>query len=67
VAESQQEGRVVGFQNIEPFARYTHAFDHVGVVETYVELSCRRRGIGRRLFKVTFEVARDKGYKKLFT
>ena len=60
-------GRIVGFQSMEPFATYTRAFDHVGVMGTYVDLSCRRQGIGRRLFEATFEAARRKHYEKLFT
>jgi ribosomal protein S18 acetylase RimI-like enzyme len=34
---------------------------------TYVDLSCRRQGIAKRLFAATFEMARDKGYEKIFT
>jgi L-amino acid N-acyltransferase YncA len=60
------DGRVVGFQNVEPFASYTHAFDHVGVIGTYVDLELRRRGIGSRLFAATFDAAQRKGYEKLF-
>jgi len=67
VATRRQDGKVVGFQSMEPFASYTHAFDHVGVMGTYVELSLRRQGIARRLFEVSFEVAREKGYEKIFT
>ena len=67
VATRRQDSKIVGFQSMEPFASYTHAFDHVGVLGTYVELSLRRRGIARRLFEVTFEVARGKGYEKIFT
>lgn len=59
--------QIVGFQSMEPFATYTHAFDHVGVMGTYVELSHRRMGIGSALFGATFEEARRKQYEKLFT
>jgi L-amino acid N-acyltransferase YncA len=59
--------KVVGFQSMEPFATYTHAFDHVGVLGTYVDLSCRRQGVGRNLFRTMFEAAHCKGYEKLFT
>lgn len=52
---------------MEPFATYTHAFTHVGVLGTYVALLYRRQGIGRSLFRATFEAARCKGYEKLFT
>jgi L-amino acid N-acyltransferase YncA len=58
---------IVGFQSMEPFATYTHAFDHVGVMGTYVDLSCRRTGIGSALFEATLEEARRKEYEKLFT
>jgi len=55
----------MGFQNVEPFADYTHAFDHVGIIGTYVALDRRRRGIASRLFAATLSAARDQGYEKL--
>lgn len=67
VAEDSRDHRAVGFQNLEPYATYTQAFDHVGVIATYVDLGCRRRGVGGRLSEVTFESARGKGYEKVFT
>lgn len=67
VAVRRQDQKVVGFQSMEPFATFTHAFDHVGVIATYVDLSHRRRGVARRLFAATFEAARRKGYEKVFT
>ena len=67
LAESRPDGRVVGLQTMEPFAAYTHAFDHVGIIATYVDLGCRRQGIGRQLFEATFAAARQKGYEKIFT
>jgi len=67
VAVSPADGQVVGFQSIEPFAAYTHAFDHVGVPGTYVDPAQQRRGIARSLFAATFEAARRKSYEKLFT
>jgi L-amino acid N-acyltransferase YncA len=66
VAVSQPDGAVVGLQVVEPFATYTHAFDHVGVIGTYVDLDRRRQGIASRLFDHTLSEARDKGYEKLF-
>jgi L-amino acid N-acyltransferase YncA len=67
VAVRQVDGRVVGFQSMEPFANYTHAFDHVGVLGTYVDLECRRQGIATALFQATFAAAVRKGYEKIFT
>jgi L-amino acid N-acyltransferase YncA len=67
VAQMPGEDKIVGLQTMEPFAGYTHACDHVGVVATFVDLEYRRRGIGRRLFEATFDTARQKGYEKIFT
>jgi RimJ/RimL family protein N-acetyltransferase len=52
---------------MSPFARYTHALDHVGVIGTYVDLGSRRQGIAKSLFPATFEAAQRKGYEKIFT
>jgi L-amino acid N-acyltransferase YncA len=67
VAVRTSDRQVVGFQNLEPFATYTGAFDHVGVVATYVDLECRRLGVARQLFAATLAAARRKRYEKIFT
>jgi len=67
VAVAPEAGQIVGFQSMEPFANYTRAFDHVGVLGTYVAENYRRRGVARRLFEETFAVARERGYEKIFT
>ena len=67
VAVSTADDLVVGFQSLEPFAAYTHAFDHVGVPGTYVSMTRHRQGVARTLFAATFAAARRKGYEKLFT
>jgi L-amino acid N-acyltransferase YncA len=67
VAVRTSDDTVVGFQSMAPFATYSRAFDHVGVIGTYVDLGSRRQGIAKRLFPVTFEAARRKGYQKIFT
>ena len=67
VAIRQADRRLVGFQSMEPFATFTGAFDHVGVLGTYVELSLLRRGIAHRLFEATFDAGPRKGYEKIFT
>lgn len=67
VAVRQTDQQIVGFQSLEPFASYTRAFDHVGVVGTYVDLLQRRQGIASQLFAATFASARQKGYEKIFT
>jgi L-amino acid N-acyltransferase YncA len=67
VAERLTDGVLVGFQSMEPFATYTQAFAHVGVIGTYVDLECRRQGVAGRLFQATFPAARAKAYEKLLT
>jgi L-amino acid N-acyltransferase YncA len=67
VAERTVDRVIVGFQSMEPFATYTQAFAHVGVIGTYVALDSRRRGIASRLFEATFVAARAKAYEKLLT
>jgi L-amino acid N-acyltransferase YncA len=66
VAESTEDRTVLGFQNVEPFATYTRAFDHVGVIGTFVDLDHRRQGVSAQLFLATFDAAEQKGYRKLF-
>ena len=67
VAVREPYRTIVGFQVLEPYASYTRAFDHVGILGTYVDLDLRRQGIARRLFAATFDAAREKGYEKIFT
>ncbi|MEM7031703.1 MAG: GNAT family N-acetyltransferase [Chloroflexota bacterium] len=67
VAVDQDHDQIVGFQSMDPFATYTHAFDHVGVVGTYVDLAQRRKGIAKHLFETTFEAAKALDYQKIFT
>lgn len=65
VAESDSS-MIAGFQNVEPFASYTKAFDHVGIIGTFVDARFRRQGVAKQLFQLTFERAKEKGYEKLF-
>ena len=67
VAVRASDQRIVGFQILEPFANYTHAFDHVATLGTYVDLELRRHGIASRLFAATFAAAEMKGFEKIFT
>ena len=67
VALRTSDRQIVGFQSMEPFAEFTRAFDHVGVLGTYVAHASRRQGVATRLFEATFAAAREKGYEKIFT
>ncbi len=66
VAEDDQGKNIAGFQTIEPFANYTRAFDHVGIIGTYVDASFRRQGVASALFQASFAAMNTKGYEKLF-
>ncbi len=51
VAECRSDGSVIGFQSMKPFPdQYTHAFDHVGVIGTWVDVNYHRQGVAKRLF-----------------
>jgi L-amino acid N-acyltransferase YncA len=67
VAVNRADNTVVGLQNVEPLASYTRAFDHVGVIGTFVQLGLRRQGIATKLFDATLSAVLAKGYEKLFT
>ncbi|CAK1838297.1 L-amino acid N-acyltransferase YncA [Vibrio crassostreae] len=66
VAVNETTNQLLGFQNIEPFATYTKAFDHVGIIGTYVDANSRGQGVAKQLFDYTFKAAKAKGYEKLF-
>jgi ribosomal protein S18 acetylase RimI-like enzyme len=61
---AELEGRIVGFQTIEPFAAYTPAMDHVGIMGTFVHADFRGQGIGRQLAEASFKFAQETGYEK---
>ena len=66
VAQQPQGGRLLGFQTLTPFADYTQAFDHVGIMGTFVDMDYHRQGIAAQLFRATYQAARPLGYKKIF-
>ncbi|GAK50117.1 histone acetyltransferase HPA2 and related acetyltransferase [Candidatus Moduliflexus flocculans] len=66
VAELRDRAEIVGFQSLDPFAPYTHACDHVGVIGTYTALTHHGKGIGQQLSQATFAAAKTRGYEKIF-
>ncbi|MDN2665475.1 GNAT family N-acetyltransferase [Vibrio sp. 14N.309.X.WAT.E.F5] len=66
VAVNEATSQLLGFQNVEPFATYTKAFEHVGIIGTYVDANSRGQGVAKQLFDYTFKAAKAKGYEKLF-
>jgi L-amino acid N-acyltransferase YncA len=68
VAERVEDQTIVGLQDVAPFGDgSTHAFDHVGVIASFIDLKLRRKGIGKQLFQATFDTAKKRGFEKLFT
>lgn len=72
VAEEAEPGvtdarRIVGCQELTPFVAESRAFDHVGVMATFVALDRHRRGIAARMFAASYEAGRQAGYEKIFT
>jgi len=61
---AELDGHIIGFQTIEPFATYTSAMDHVGIIGTFVHADFRGQGIGRQLAEASFKFAQEKGYEK---
>lgn len=61
---AELDDRIVGFQSIEPFAAYTPAMNHVGIIGTFVHADFQGQDIGRQLAEASFKFAREKGYEK---
>jgi RimJ/RimL family protein N-acetyltransferase len=62
---AEVDGRVVGFQSLDLWSRYTDSFDHVGVVGTFILPEWRRKGVGRLLAEHTLDFARANDYEKI--
>ena len=62
---AEVDGHTVGFQSLDLWARYTDAFDHVGVMGTIILPEWRRKGIGRYLAENMLDFARANGYEKI--
>lgn len=62
---AEVEGRVVGFQSLDQWIKYTDSFDHVGSMGTIVRPEWRGKGIGRQLAQYTLDFARAHGYEKI--
>jgi RimJ/RimL family protein N-acetyltransferase len=62
---AEVEGRSVGFQTLDLWAKYTSSFRHVGSMGTIILPEWRQRGMGRRLAAQTLEFAHASGYEKI--
>lgn len=64
VAVSQADGALVGLQDVVPLSSEA-TFAHVGAISTFVALAVHGRGVGLRLSEVTFQAARQQGFRKI--
>jgi ribosomal protein S18 acetylase RimI-like enzyme len=64
---AERDGKVLGFQNISLFAKWSESMSHVGNILTLILKEHRNQGIGGMLAEKTLEFARHNGYEKIST
>ena len=64
IAVLPTEGRVVGFQGLQPFPAHTSAWAHIGIIGTFVDEAFRRQGVSKRLFAATLQAAPARDTRK---
>lgn len=57
--------KIVGFQSLDLWVKFTDSFDHVGVIGTFILSEWRGKGIGYHLANHTFDFARANDYEKI--
>jgi len=62
---AEMKDKIVGFQSLDLWAKYTDSFDHVGVLGTFILPEWRQKGIGTKLTKNTFDFSRRNNYEKI--
>ncbi|UCG68405.1 MAG: GNAT family N-acetyltransferase [Thermoplasmata archaeon] len=62
-----KNGKIVGFQDISLFAKWSKSMNHVGNILTLILKEYRNLGIGKLLAERTLEFARQNGYEKIST
>ena len=62
-----KDRKVVGFQDISLFAKWSESMNHVGNILTLILKDFRNQGIGKLLAEKTLEFARQNGYEKIST
>ena len=65
LAVANDNGEVLGVQDVLPSAPGIDAFKQVGEISTFVSLKSQRIGIGRALTRETFQEAKRLDYQKL--
>ncbi len=64
-AVDDESGRIVGIQDVLPFAPPSDPTGHIAEVSTFVSLDRHRFGVGRVLMGATLAAARDHGFRKV--
>jgi len=59
------EGKVIGFQGVTLFAKWSESMSHVANIVTQILPGFRGKGIGTQLAERTLEFARENGYEKI--
>lgn len=62
---AELKGQIIGFQSLDKWADFSDSFDHVGVIGTFVLPEWRKRKIGYKLAKYTFNFAQKHAYEKI--
>ncbi|UCE36439.1 MAG: GNAT family N-acetyltransferase [Thermoplasmata archaeon] len=62
-----KNGKIIGFQDISLFAKWSESMSHVGNILTLILKEYRNQGIGKLLAERTLEFARQNGYEKVST
>ncbi|UCC21370.1 MAG: GNAT family N-acetyltransferase [Promethearchaeota archaeon] len=62
---AEKEGKIIGFQSLDKWARYSDSFDHVGVIGTFILPQWRKKKIGTKLAEYSFNFARNNNYEKI--
>jgi L-amino acid N-acyltransferase YncA len=61
---AEVEGRIIGFQVIDPFVPYTSTMNHVATLATYIRADFRGHRIGQKLAEATWTFAQKQCYEK---
>lgn len=59
------DNKIVGFQSLDKWAKYSNTFDHVGVIGTFILPNWRSKTIGKQLTQYLFKYAKKYDYEKL--
>ena len=62
---AEVEDKIVGFQTLDKWAKFSKYFDHIGILGTFILPEWRRKGIGSKLAKESFNFARNHNFEKI--